>query len=185
MMAKPAGLPNRENFPKEPSLALEMMMDRYGTMVLRTAFFYLNDRYLAEDISQEVFLRAYRHWTKFRGESNVKTWLTRITVNACRDKLGLKMSTERPTDPVLLDLNRTRSVEEEALERLNKTEILQHILRLPLAYQEVLYLYYYLDLTTKEIAGAVEVPEGTVRGRLHRAREMLGQDMMKEERTNE
>ncbi|MFS0726762.1 sigma-70 family RNA polymerase sigma factor [Paenibacillus sp. 1P07SE] len=177
---KPAGSDQRENYPDDPARALQQMMDAHGSDVLRTAYFYTGDRHLAEDISQEVFLRAYRNWRGFRGGSKVLTWLTRITLNLCRDKTALRSASEQPTDPGLLALNRTGSVEEEAMARLGRSELLQQLARLSLAYREVLYLYYYLDFTTTEIAEATGVPEGTVRGRLHRAREQLAQKLKEE-----
>ena len=178
---KPAGLSDKDKFPEDPNQALERLMDSFGAIVMRTAYFYTGDRHLAEDISQEAFLRAYRNWPTFRGESSVRTWLTAITVNLCRDKMGARMFSEQPTAPDRIDTGRTISVEEEALIRLEKTEVLQHVLRLPLVYQEALYLYYYLDLSTREIAEATSSPEGTVRNRLHRAREALARQMNKEE----
>lgn len=178
---KPAGLSSKESFSKDPAEALEQLMEAFGTVIMRTAYFYTRDRHLAEDISQEVFLRAYRNWTSFRGDSSVKTWLTTIGVNVCRDKTGVRMYAEQPTDPIRLEQDRTFNVEEEALQRLEKSEVLQHVLRLPIPFQEALYLYYYLELTTKEIAEATASPEGTVRNRLHRAREALARAMNKEE----
>lgn len=175
-MEKPAG-----SLPKDPAQALEQLMDNYGTVVMRTAFFYTGDHHLAEDISQEAFLRAYRKWASFRGDSSVKTWLTKITINLCRDKMGKQMFFEQPTDPGLMELGRTVSVEDEAMKRLRKSEVLKQLLRLPLPYQEVLYLYYYLDLNTREIAEIVTSPEGTVRTRLFRAREALAQMLKNEE----
>lgn len=168
-------------FSKEPSEALEKLMNDYGSLVLRTAFFYLSDRHLAEDICQEVFIRAFKNWTKFRGDSNVKTWLIRITINVCRDKLGLKAFTsEEPTNPFLLHGKGQSSVEEEVMLRLKNTQILQYIMSLPLHYQEVLYLYYYLDFSTAEISTTTGTPEGTVRGRLHRSRQLLKEHLIKE-----
>ncbi|MDG0791503.1 sigma-70 family RNA polymerase sigma factor [Cohnella ginsengisoli] len=178
---KPAGLSSKESFSKDPAEALEQLMEAFGTVVLRTAYFYTRDRHLAEDISQEVFLRAYRNWTSFRGDSAVKTWLTTICVNVCRDKTGVRMYDEKPTDPVKLEHGPSFNVEDEALRRLEKSEVLQHVLRLPAAFQEALYLYYYLELSTREIAEATASPEGTVRNRLHRAREALARAMNKEE----
>ncbi len=178
---KPAGNKTNENYAKEPAQALEQLMDRHGGMVMRTAYFYTGDRYFAEDISQEVFLRAYRKWTSFRGDSAASTWLTTITVNVCRDKMGARMFEEQPTDPTRIDRGRTISVEDEVLEKFHKSEVLQQLLRLPLPYQEVLYLYYYMAFSTREIADATGAPEGTVRNRLHRAREALASEMKKEE----
>lgn len=171
----------KQGFPPDPSEALEKLMAAYGSTVLRTAFFYLGDRHLAEDVSQEVFMRAYRGWSGFRGESSVKTWLTRITINLCRDKMRPKSASEEPTDPLLLRRDHPITVEEEAIERLNKTAVLKYVLDLPLPYQEVLYLFYYLDLSTREIAEANGSAEGTVRTRLHRAREFLGERLRRED----
>ena len=163
------------------------MMERYGSAVLRTAYFYMGDRHMAEDISQEAFFRAYRNWAAFRGDSSVKTWLTKITVHLCRDKLGLKSASEMPTDPALLRQNAEqaagRNAEEEALSRLNRSRFMKHLAGLPPHYHEVLYLYYYLDLSTREIADVTGTPEGTARGRLHRARELLAERLEKEELT--
>jgi RNA polymerase sigma-70 factor, ECF subfamily len=171
---------NNQNFSKEPSKAVEEMMDCYGSLVLRTAYFFLGDRFLAEDISQETFIRAYRHWAKFRGDSSVKTWLVKITMNLCRDKMRSKGWTEQTTESILLNEPITYNLEEEVIKRINKTQILKYVLRLPPHYQEVLYLFYYLDFNTAEIAKTTGDPEGTVRGRLHRARRILGDQLKKE-----
>jgi len=168
------------SYPDEPSSALEELMTDYGDDVLRTAYFYLGDRHLAEDVSQEVFLRVYRKWSTFRGESSVKTWLMTITINLCRDKLGLKSNREEPVDPTLLKQAGQPSAEEETMRRLNRTTILRYVKMLPTQYHEVLYLYYYLELSTKEISHMTNSPEGTVRTRLHRARELLGDYLLEE-----
>ncbi|WP_243354579.1 sigma-70 family RNA polymerase sigma factor [Bacillus litorisediminis] len=174
------------HFSSNPAEALEQMMDKYGSLVLKTAFFYVKDPYLSEDICQEVFIRAFKNWNQFRGASSVKTWLIRIAINLCKDKIGIKAATaERPTSPFLLQINGYGHVEEEVLQRIKQSEILKHVLELPAHYQEVMYLYYYLDFSTAEISTAIEAPEGTVRGRLHRARQMLKEQLEKEGLANE
>jgi RNA polymerase sigma-70 factor, ECF subfamily len=178
------GRPSRQNcetsFSDEPVLAIEEMMELYGSLIIRTAYFYVNDRYLAEDISQEVFIRAYRNWGKFRGESSVKTWLIKITINLCRDHLRKKIAAEPPLELKKERINDEYNLEVEVLKRINSTEILKYVLALPLHYREVLFLYYYLDFNTLEIASASGNPEGTIRGRLHRARKLLKEQLEKE-----
>lgn len=178
---EPAGRVEQIRFSREPSIALEEMMTHYGTTVIRTAYFYTGDRHLAEDISQDVFVRAYRNWHNFRGESSVKTWLARITVNVCRDRMRLRMTTEEPTDPDSMHGIQPAGVEEEVMQRLSRSTILQHVMRLPVKYREAIYLFYYLELSTKEIAETIGAPEGTVRGRIHRAREKLANQLLREE----
>lgn len=179
------GRPSQENkeptFSKEPSIALEEMMNEYGTLVLRTAIFYLGDRHLAEDVSQEVFFRVYRNWKKFRGKSTVKTWIVKITINLCRDRLRLKSSDVKPVDPLSINLDYAYNLEEEVMKKIYHTKLFKYVLHLPAHYREVLYLYYYLDISTVEISQAAEIPEGTIRGRLVRARKMLGEWLEKEE----
>ncbi|MDP4094325.1 MAG: sigma-70 family RNA polymerase sigma factor [Bacillota bacterium] len=170
----------KADMPKNPSDAIESIMTYYGSVVLRTAFFYLGDKHLAEDISQEVFIRAYRSWLNFRGECLVKTWLIKITVNLCRDKMRLKSFSEEPNhNPLILQMQHP-IVEQDITEQLNKTIVLKNVLDLPIPYQEVLFHYYYHDLTTKKIAEVTGFSEGTIKSRLHRAKELLRERLKKE-----
>lgn len=177
---KPAGFENKNRLPEDPASAVEMLMDLYGTTVLRTAYFYLRDLHLAEDVCQEVFLRVFRHWRQFRGDSSVKTWLTKITIHLCRDRASAKSSSEQPTDPVLMKLPDQPGAEEQVMRSWHNTSILRHVLELSAPYQEVVFLYYYFDYSTAEIAEMTGAPEGTVRGRLHRAREKLAHILQRE-----
>jgi RNA polymerase sigma-70 factor, ECF subfamily len=77
-------------------------------------------------------------------------------------------------------INDEYNLEVEVLKRINSTEILKYVLALPLHYRKVLFLYYYLDFNTLEIASASGNPEGTIRGRLHRARKLLKEQLEKE-----
>lgn len=179
-MEIPSQTDHHSIFSKDPSEALEEMMDRYGSLVLRTAVFYLGDRYLAEDVSQEAFIRAFKNWKKFRGDSSVKTWIVKITINVCRDKVRKKSSKEEPIDPSQVNIQFQFNLEQEVIKRMESTQILKHVLRLPQHYREVLYLYYYLDFNTIEIANTTGTPEGTIRTRLSRARALIA-DQLKEE----
>ena len=76
-----------DNKVKRSAYDIEALMREYGNDVLRTAYSYVNDRAAAEDCFQEVFIKAYKNLSGFRGESSVKTWLIRITINVCKDYL--------------------------------------------------------------------------------------------------
>lgn len=82
-----AAMASEQAVRRTADLTLEQLVREYGDGVLQLAYFYLKDRSLAEDIFQEVFTRVYTHLPKFRGESSPRTWIYRITVNLCRDKL--------------------------------------------------------------------------------------------------
>lgn len=179
-MGRPTQSDHHSIFPQDPSEALEEMMSCYGSLVLRTAYFYLGDRHLAEDVSQEAFLRAYKNWKKFRGDSSVKTWIIKITINCCHDKRRKKSSKEQPVDTSQFDTPLSFNLEQEVLKKMESTRVLKNMLRLHRRYQEVLYLYYYLDLSTSEIAKTTGTREGTIRTRLHRARSLIA-ELIREE----
>ena len=66
---------------------METIIDTYGDDLLRLCLLYLGERQLAEDAFQTALIRAWKSLPGFRGESSMKTWLSRIAVNVCRDTL--------------------------------------------------------------------------------------------------
>lgn len=158
--------------------ALEQLVDHYGDGILQLAYFYLKDRGLAEDIFQEVFTRVYTQLHTFRGESSPKTWIYRITVNLCHDKLrswnmrrvllvGQDLLAGLPPLPTEVD------AVERVLAEADRQVLLAKVTELPVEYREVILLYYYAELDTREVARTLGLSEGTVRSRLHRARGRL------------
>jgi len=159
---------------------LEQWMQEYGTRILHLAFFYLKDRQLAEDVTQEVFLKAYQSMDEFRGESAVYTWLYRIAVNLCRDRLRSPWWRRIFLPGELPVVRGGEAPDEAALEAVRNQEILRHVLSLPLPYREIVMFYYYEDLSTSEIAQITGLPENTVKTRLHRARKQLKEILSRE-----
>lgn len=159
-------------------MRIEELIDLYGDSVLRLCLLYLGDRQLAEDAFQETFLKAWKKWDSFRGESSVKTWLMHIAVNVCRDMLRSgwfrMMRRSRPADS-LFDLAAPGDVQEEAAVR-------DAVLRLPGIYREAVVLYYDQGMKTAEIAQALGLPQASVSTRLRRARALLA-NMLKGEDT--
>lgn len=171
----------RQVVTEDRAAVLERLMEAYGDRVLHLAYFYLKDRQLAEDVAQEVFIKVYKGLDNFRGQSSIYTWIYRITVNLCRDKLR-SFSWRRLvfTDDLQVLTKSEEDTEASALKEVRKQELLNHILKLPDHYREVLALHYFEELPTAEIAAIIDQNEITVRTRLHRARKALKDILIKE-----
>lgn len=160
--------------PADRAVTLEAWMQQYGTRVLHLAYFYMKDRQLAEDVAQDVFIKAYQAMDDFRGDSAAFTWLYRITVNLCRDRLRMAyyrhtvLPGELPVGPAIED-----GPEEAAIKGSQRQAVAKLVLELPDHYRESLALYYFQELSTTEIAHITGEPEGTIKTRLHRARKIL------------
>lgn len=169
---------------KEPDSFREEMLARliaqYELTLLRMCYMYLHDRGLAEDAVQETFLKAYRAFHTFRGESSEKTWLMRIALNTCRDmKRGawfryVDRRVEAESIPVT----------GEIVEYGDREMLAQAILRLPVKYREVILLYYYQDMTLQEIAHTLNIAVSTAGKRIKAACLRLERLIGKEEKND-
>lgn len=161
---------------------LENLMRTYSDMLLRTAFLILRDQKLAADAVQEAFISFYYSMDGFRGEASVKTYLSRILLNCCRQKLRKgwfrrDVPVDGNADPVVFGAGK----QEDTDERLNLS---QGLLELDVKYREVLLLHYYNDLSVREIADVLSQSEGTVKSRLKRGRDKL-KTIIREDLTDE
>ena len=151
------------------------LIDQHGDDILRLCLLSMGERQLAEDAFQETFVRAWRHLPGFRGESSVKTWLSHIAVNVCRDMLRT---------PWLRMRRSARSVEEmehlPAPDATPRHELMDAIRALPDKYREVIVLVYVQDMKLGEAAAQLRLPVPTVSTRLRRARARLAQLLSEE-----
>ena len=156
-------------------MTVEELIDQHGDDILRLCLLYMGERQLAEDAFQETFVRAWRHLSAFRGESSVKTWLSHIAVNVCRDMLRT---------PWLRMRRSARSVEEmehlPAPDAAPRHELMDAIRALPDKYREVIVLVYVQDMKLREAAAQLRLPVPTVSTRLRRARARLAQLLSEE-----
>ncbi len=162
---------------------IEAWVEDYGDSVLKLAYLYLKDRHLAEDVFQDVFTRAYMNLERFRGQSSPKTWLYRITVNLCRDRLGAWSARKvlvLGEDLISATLGARDDTEAQAFDKVDAELLLTIIQRLPVEFREVVLLAYYEGMDLTEVAEALGLPGGTVRSRLYRARQKL-KAMLEEE----
>lgn len=144
------------------------LVNQYQGMLLRMCYVYLRDQELAKDAVQETFLKAYRNWDAFRGESNEKTWLIQIAINTCK---SMKRSAwwryiDRRVTPE--DIPQTGMMTDE-----DDMDIMCDIMQLPSNLKEVIMLYYWQDMNVTEIAQALGVSQSTVSRRLNYARKRL------------
>jgi RNA polymerase sigma-70 factor (ECF subfamily) len=138
----------------------------YKENIFRVCFLILKDYQSAEDAAQEAFYKALCSYKRFNGKSAVKTWITRIAVNVCKDKLKKKSSYET-SDEDLYSL----SYQEEYLD--DKLSVIEAVKALPLKLREVVILYYYQELTHKEIAEILGISVPNTAYRLREAKSKL------------
>lgn len=151
---------------------LRQMIGEHQRALLRMCYLYLHDVQLAEDAVQETFIKAMRALDSFRGEAGAKTWLTRIAMRTCMDmrrSSWFRRVDRRVTPEMLPEKSQEAEQEESALTLA--------VMNLPRKEREVVLLYYYQDMTMKEIAGTLGVTQPTVTYRLRRARERLRLEM--------
>jgi RNA polymerase sigma-70 factor (ECF subfamily) len=166
--------------------AYEELIATYQTVVYGLAYRLLGDAEEARDVSQETFLKAYRHIGAFRGDCGLKTWLYRMTVNQASNQRRWWRRRHR-RDTVSLDAPRgetaatlgeglesgVRSPEQAALAAERQRLLLAALESLKHDYRAAVVLRDIEELSYEEIAEAVGVPVGTVKSRIARGREEL------------
>lgn len=148
---------------------VEAMYTRYATDVLRVSYFYLGDRHKAEDVTQDVFLRLMENRPSLK-EGSEKSWLLKVALNRCRDLWRTAWFRRVLVGSPALELVPSPDPIENHIE---KEALMQAIHSLPVESREVFLLYYYQGYSISEIAGILEVAEGTVSSRLSRGRHRL------------
>ncbi|HEU5138534.1 MAG TPA: sigma-70 family RNA polymerase sigma factor [Bacillales bacterium] len=155
---------------------VEALMEQYGSDLKKLAFSYVKDWGKAEDISQDVFVICYKKIKMFRGDSALKTWLYRITVNRCKDWMkSWPFRHIRVGWPKFMreKVGISPSPEGEFLRRNENQLLADKVMALPLKYKEVIVLHYYSGLKSEEIGESLGQNVKTVRTRLRRARGLL------------
>ena len=144
---------------------LTHMVETYEVLLFRTCYMYLRDKESAEDAVQETFLKAYRALHTFRGDCSEKTWLMRIAVNVCRD-MGRSRWMRFVDRRVSLDLLPEPTQE---YDNWNSLDLARAIMKLPVKLKEVVLLYFYHDMTMREISEALGVSASVVSKRIKQA----------------
>ena len=144
------------------------IVQKYQKELLVIAIQICQNRYDAEDMVQEAFLKLYARNPRFQSQEHLRRWLIRVTVNRCRDLLrapSRRHLSLMETDAVLSQPDETALAVAEAVRSL------------PEKYREVVILYYYADYSTAEIGKILRRRTGTVQVQLARGREMLKEQL--------
>lgn len=155
----------------EDHAGIAQLVEMYASMIYRIAYTRMQNVTDAEDITQEVLLKYLKAGKTFRDEEHRKMWLIRVTVNTI--KSSLTSAWRRHT--VALD-----DVTEPSYQQPDLPVLKEKVEKLPERYRLPMYLYYYEELSVKEIAHMIKSTEGTVKSLLSRGRKML-RDELKED----
>ena len=142
---------------------------RYQNMVYRIALHYFGNSQDAEDAVQEVFLRLYTAEKSFESPDHLRRWLIRVTVNVCRDVLRSPWRRRRVSLEEL--------PEEPVFDQPEQAALYREVMALPEKYRTVLNLFYYEELSVKEIGELLGLRTSAVTTRLHRARARLKEQL--------
>lgn len=163
-----AGEPTRRLIEAEAN----RLVATYADTILRVSYTYLHNTQDAEDICQEVLLKALNRAERFESAEHERAWIIRVTINAAKDLL--RRQTGRDTvalDDIAEPVAPTRATERELAARAEG--ILERVMALPLEYREAIYLHYYEGYSIKQIAAIVHASESAVATRLSRGRSKL------------
>jgi len=145
------------------------LLDNYGNRLLKTCCLILKDEKDAEDIVQDTFLKVFKHINSFMENSSIYTWLYRIALNLCKDKLKSRK------DFIIYEdtMEGNERVEKKVFDSIDREILKRELFSLNHIYKEILILFYFEELSIKEIAEILEEKEGTIKSRLSRGRILL------------
>jgi RNA polymerase sigma-70 factor, ECF subfamily len=162
--------------------AFDLLVERHRRSVYQLCYRFVGNHEDASDLSQDVFLRAYRGLGGFRGHSSIATWLYRIGVNVCLNRLGAKSTLGKLTEPIA-DRQFEDTAAEPASERVLRDEraarVRAAIARLPRTQRATLILRTYHEMSHQEIAAVLGSTVGAVKANFFHAlanlKKLLGQ----------
>jgi RNA polymerase sigma-70 factor (ECF subfamily) len=142
--------------------AFELLLARYQNKVFRLAYSMLGNEALAEEAAQDIFVRVWKALPVYNGRASVSTWLYAISRNACLS--ALRKQAARRESPL------AETAEPRSSDRVMQVDVSALLARLPEVYRRVLTLFYLEEKSYQEVAQMLDLPMGTVKTHLHRAK---------------
>jgi RNA polymerase sigma-70 factor (ECF subfamily) len=160
--------------------AFDVIVERHRRPVYQLCYRYVANHEDASDLAQEVFLRAYRGLRSFRGQSSLSTWLYRIAVNVCLNRVTAKAPQTEPIDERQFVDAGAESASEAMLKEERGARVRAAIAQLPPKQRSTLILRMYHELSHQEIADALGSSVGAVKANFFHAlgnlKKLLGND---------
>jgi RNA polymerase sigma-70 factor (ECF subfamily) len=155
--------------------AFRTLVERYEKVMFGTAYFMTRDRVLAEDAMQEALIQIWKYLPSLRQDASLKSWLVRIVVNEVNQQRRKKQVPTVPLEDVPeiadeVDNAETIMIRNEAHQNLRRA-----VESLPLEQKKAVILRYFSDLTVPEVAAVLGKREGTIKSRLSRGLNRLGE----------
>ena len=163
--------------------AFREFIEKYKRLVAHIVFRMVPNLSDREDVCQDVFVKAYESVQGFQFQSKLSTWLARIAYNACvnyLDKKRVPLFNDKAPDDVTLDSFYSDDRDPyDAAEGADAGRLLyQHVNALPVLYRTIVTLYHLEEMKYAEIAQILQLPEGTIKSYLFRARRMLKEKLI-------
>lgn len=141
----------------------------YTDTVYRVALNGCKNKYDAEDVVQETFIRLLKYRKSFESDEHVRNWLIRVAINECNSLWNTSWRkrvtlTDEQKEELIFDNN-------------EQSELYELVMQLTPKYRQVIYLYYYEEFSVKEVADILKISETAVQTRLQRARQRLREQL--------
>lgn len=149
-------------------IIIDELMSDYGQDILQLVMQYVHNLTVAEDLTQEIFVKCYKALPTFHFNSSMKTWLWRIAINHTKDHLKswYAKNVEATEENLFLQVKSKDCIEQQVIQQQQDNELALAVLSLPMKYREVIYLCYYEEQSMKEMADVLQLHESTVKTRL-------------------
>lgn len=146
------------------------LIELYGDMIYRYALLHMKNEAEAQDIYQDVFLKLFEKDPDFLNNEHARAWLLRVCINLCKNRLRYHFS----------HLHKTLLETYAANEDKKDWQFFSYLKSLPQNYRTVLYLFYYEEYSTKEIAELLGKKDATIRTWLSRGKQVIKDEIKKE-----
>lgn len=155
---------------------LEEIMDQYGDQLVKLSYSYLRDWGKAQEVVQDVFFISYKQYDTYPEIKSFKAWIYRVTINRCKDVLKSSWIKRVIVNNSIFQFLSSKEFSPEmmSLKKNAYEQLAQSVLSLPVKYREVIHLFYYEDLSVQEISVLLKINQNTIKTRLKKGREILG-----------